>query len=84
MKKFLEFLVRAIVDSPAEVTIDESQDGGITTFRIKVAQNDMGKIIGRDGGIIKSVRNLVRAAAVKEGKRVNVEILESSQGGLEK
>lgn len=76
MKDFIAWLVKAIVDNPEKVTVTESEDNGQLTFRLSVAAEDMGKVIGRGGKIIKSIRSLARVRGAKEKKRVNVVLLE--------
>ena len=78
MKELLEFLVKSIVDKPEEVAVSEIADEEIVTLKIKAAKEDIGKVIGRGGKVIKSLRNLVHILAVKEGKKVSVEILEEN------
>jgi len=75
MKALLEYIVKAIVDSPDEVNINEVLGEKSVVFEIKVAQADIGKVIGRNGRIINSIRTLLRAASVKEGKKVSVELI---------
>lgn len=78
MKELLEFLVKSIVDKPEEAAVLETADGEIVTLKIKAAKEDIGKVIGRGGKVIKSLRNLVHILCVKEGKKVSVEILEEN------
>lgn len=75
MKELLEYLVKALVDTPAEVSIQEVAGEKAVVFEIKVAEADIGKVIGRNGRIINSIRTIVRAAAVKDGKKVSVELI---------
>ena len=77
MKEFLEYLVTQIVDRPEAVVIDEKIDNlGIINLEITVAPEDMGKVIGKAGRIIKALRDLVRILAVKRNLRVNVVLQE--------
>lgn len=75
MKDLLEYLVKALVDTPDDVTIQEVVGEKAVVFEIKVADDDIGKVIGRNGRIINAIRTLVRAAAVKDGKKVSVELI---------
>ncbi|MEW6201432.1 MAG: KH domain-containing protein [bacterium] len=75
MKALLEYIVKAIVDSPNEVSVKEVLGEKSVVFEIKVASADVGKVIGRNGRIINSIRTLLRAASVKEGKKVSVELI---------
>lgn len=77
MKDFLEYLVKNIVDKPEEVSVSEDTDqSGIVNLSIHVDPSDMGKVIGKSGRIIKSLRDLVRVLAVKQNRRVNVALIE--------
>ncbi len=75
MKQMLLDLVRAIVDHPEEVSVEERVSGNTVVLELTVAKRDMGRVIGREGRIAKSIRTVMRAAAVKENKRVVVDIL---------
>ncbi len=75
-KELLKMLVESIVDEPDEVSIDVV-DGEISDIlQLKVAPDDMGKVIGKRGRIAYALRTIIRAHATKEGTRVNVEIVE--------
>ncbi|MCD8049132.1 MAG: KH domain-containing protein [Clostridia bacterium] len=77
MKELLETIVLPLVEKPDEVSIDESEkEDGEIVLSLRVAQSDMGKVIGRKGKIAKAIRTVVKAAANKDGKRVMVEIVE--------
>lgn len=75
MKELVEIIAKSIVDHPEQVTVKETteEDKSITVF-LTVAEDDMGKVIGKQGRIAKAIRTVVKAAATKENKRVNVEI----------
>ncbi len=75
MKDLLEYLVKALVDTPDEVSINEVEGEKAVVFEIKVNDDDIGKVIGRNGRIINAIRTVLRAAAVKDGKKVSVELL---------
>lgn len=75
MKELLLYLVKALVDTPDDVSINEVEGEKAVVFEIKVAEPDIGKVIGRNGRIINAIRTVVRAAAVKEGKKVSVELI---------
>ncbi|MDR0936824.1 MAG: KH domain-containing protein [Oscillospiraceae bacterium] len=77
MKDLLAYLVNNIVENPEAVRIDEAERDGETFFEIRVAQSDMGRLIGRAGRTAKDLRVLVRALAAKEGKRVSVDIIDA-------
>ena len=74
MKQLLIDIVKPIVDNPDEVVVVEGTSGDMTVLELTVAKSDIGKVIGRGGKIAKSIRNVVRAAAAKENKRVIVDI----------
>ncbi len=74
MKDFIKYLVEQIVKNPADVEINETVEEGVTTFVITVNPNDMGIIIGKEGRTIRSIRNLVKAKAIKDDVHVNVTI----------
>ena len=76
MKEMLEMLVKSLVDNVDNVDITEKENGNDITLEIRVDPSDMGKIIGKQGRIAKAIRVLMRAFATKEGKKVNVEILD--------
>ncbi|MCL2049212.1 MAG: KH domain-containing protein [Defluviitaleaceae bacterium] len=75
MKELLILLAKNLVDQPDMVEVTEEENDGITTLRLKVAPDDMGKVIGKQGRIARAVRTLVKAAAIHEEKKVNVEII---------
>ncbi len=78
MKDLLEYLVKNIVEQPEAVKVEETQTpDGFVNLQITVAPEDMGMVIGKGGRIIRALRNLVRVKAIKENKRVNVELTES-------
>ena len=81
MKEFVEYLVKRLVKYPDEVSVDVRPDGedGETIY-VKVAESDVGKVIGRQGKIIMSMRPLVKAAATKQGKKYSVEIADGKSG----
>lgn len=76
MKDLLEYVVKSLVNNPDGVQIDESENDGEVVFEVRVAPEDMGRIIGKGGRIAKAVRSLMKAASFKENKRVNVEIID--------
>lgn len=76
MKELVEILAKALVDSPEEVVVTEREDDKGTVIELKVSPADMGKVIGKQGRIAKSIRSVVKAAAFKENKKVIVEIIQ--------
>jgi hypothetical protein len=75
VKELLEFIARSLVDNPEEVEVKEIEGERSTILELRVAADDMGKVIGKQGKIAKSIRTITKATAAKEGKRVVVEIL---------
>ncbi|HOO55674.1 MAG TPA: KH domain-containing protein [bacterium] len=75
MKDLLILLTKSIVDLPEEVSISEVEGEKAVVYEIKVAESDVGKVIGKHGRIINAIRTIVRAAAVKEGKKVSIELI---------
>lgn len=75
MKELVEYLVKALVDKPEEVNIKETQGETVTILEIRVAPEDVGKVIGKEGRIANAIRTITKAAAAKERKKVTVEIL---------
>ncbi len=75
MKEIVEIIARSLVDSPDQVVVKEKQDESIVLFELHVADEDMGKVIGKSGRIAKALRTVVKAAATRENKKVNVEIV---------
>ena len=76
MKELLEILAENLVDEPDAVIVTEIENEGVTTLKLKVAPDDMGKVIGKQGRIAKAIRSVVKASAIREGKRVFVEIVQ--------
>ncbi len=76
MKELLTYLIQNLVDHPEEVSVTERASGSETVFEVRVADGDMGKVIGRQGRIIKEVRVLMKAVAQRKGKKVSVEVLD--------
>ena len=76
MKELLTFLAQSLVDHPDAVVVTEHASEGETVLELRVAPDDMGKVIGRQGRIAKEIRTLVRSVAQKNGTKVSVEILD--------
>ena len=74
MKELVETIAKALVDSPDEVVVTETENDREIVVLLHVADGDMGKVIGKQGRIAKAIRSVVRAAASKTDKRVKVEI----------
>ena len=75
MKQILLDITKAIVEDPDSVNVTEKVSGDTVVLELSVAKHDMGRVIGKEGKIAKSIRTVMRAAAVKENKRVIVDII---------
>jgi len=76
MRSMIEYLVKSLVDDPDHVLITETAcDGGSTAFEVRVAADDIGKVIGRGGRIASAIRQVVKAAAMKEKQKIYVDII---------
>ncbi|MGE5575979.1 MAG: KH domain-containing protein [Syntrophothermus sp.] len=76
MKELVEFIAKSLVDHPEDVSVDVTEDEREVTLALRVAAADMGQVIGRQGRIAKAIRTVVKAAAVKDGRHVTVEIID--------
>ena len=76
MKEILETIIKNLVDNSDEVTITERVEEKSICYEVRVAKNDMGKVIGKQGKMAKAIRSIVKAIAVKEHKNVNVEFVD--------
>lgn len=76
MGELVEFIAKALVDYPDQVSVNEVEGSQSLIIELKVAQEDMGKIIGKQGRIAKAIRTVAKAAAIKDNKRVVVEIIQ--------
>jgi len=75
MKELVEYLVKALVDKPDQVNITQTDGEAVTILEIRVANEDAGKVIGKEGRIANAIRTIVKAAGAKNQKRVSVEIM---------
>lgn len=75
MKEILEIMIKSLVENPDAVEITEAQKQNTITYEVKVDANDMGKVIGRQGRIAKSIRTVTKAIAAKEDKKINIEFV---------
>lgn len=74
LKDLTEFLLKRLADHPEKASVEESSQDGSTRLYLQVAEEDKGKVIGKQGKVIKAVRALVGAAAAKAGQRAAVDI----------
>ena len=77
MKEILETIIANLVENKNEIQINEKLEGQEIVFEVKVAEGDMGRIIGKQGRIAKSIRTVMKAVASKERKKVTVEFLDN-------
>ncbi len=76
MKEFIEFIAKYLVDDPEGVVLEQEEKDNKIIFKLKVAETDVGKVIGRKGRTAQALRTLLSAIAAKEGKRAILEILD--------
>lgn len=76
MKDTLHFIIQSIVDNADAVEIAEHEEDGITIFTITVDKEDMGKVIGKEGKVIRSVRNIMKIKAMKYNQRIKISLTE--------
>lgn len=76
MTELLEFLVKALVEEPEAVVVEELEEDGDLIYEISVAEGDLGRVIGKGGRIANAIRTIAKAAAVRVDRRVIVDILD--------
>ena len=76
VKEFLEFVIRQLIEFPDEMMLSEMPNGKTTIFRVQLRQSDVGRIIGRNGQTIQSIRALLSSAASRHNQRATLEIVE--------
>jgi predicted RNA-binding protein YlqC (UPF0109 family) len=76
MREFLEFIVKHLVDQPDQVALEQEDQDNKVTFKLKVGQGEVGKVIGKNGRTAQAMRVLLAAVAAREGKRAVLEILD--------
>lgn len=77
MKDTLIHIISSIVEEPAKVSVEENQQEGMIQFIVTVAATDMGKIIGKEGKVIRAIRNVMKIPAIKENKRISISLSEN-------
>src|SRR6476469_1878821 len=75
LKGLVEYVAKALVDHPDGVKVDEVQDGNTTVYELEVEEDDIGKVIGRQGRVVRGLRALVTAAATRKGTRVDLDVV---------
>jgi len=76
LKELLTYIAKNLVDNPDEVNVTERESETETVFELRVNSSDMGKVIGRQGRIAKEIRALMRSVAIRQGKRISVDIVD--------
>ncbi len=76
MKELIEYIAKSLVDDPASVQVTEVEGSTSIILELRVAQEDMGRVIGRGGRVANAMRTLLRVVAAKQGKRASLEIVE--------
>ena len=74
MKDVLMYIVGSLVEKPAEVKIGVNEDGDVVRFRLNVASSDRGKVIGKEGRVVKAIRTVLQTAAARQNKKVYLDI----------
>jgi uncharacterized protein len=75
MKELVEYIAKSLVDDPSQVEVTESARGNSTRLELEVAQEDMGRVIGKKGRVANATRTLLRVMAARQGKRVTLDIV---------
>ena len=76
MKDLIEYIAKSLVEHPEEVEVRETKSGDRVRVELKVAQDDMGRVIGKSGRVANSIRALLRVAAERKGQQVTLDVLE--------
>ncbi len=79
MKELVEVIAKSLVENPEQVTVTQREDDRAIIIELRVAQSDMGKVIGKQGRIAKAIRSVVKAASSKETKKVLVDIVQEDE-----
>jgi predicted RNA-binding protein YlqC (UPF0109 family) len=75
MKELVEYIAKSLVDDPSQVQVNQMRRSGAVVLELQVAQEDKGRVIGRNGQVANAIRALLRVVGAKQGKHVNLEIL---------
>ena len=76
VRALVEQIAKSLVDDPAQVSVEQIDEGDATVLELTVAESDLGKVIGKSGRVARAMRNLVNAAGIRAQKRFDLEILE--------
>jgi predicted RNA-binding protein YlqC (UPF0109 family) len=74
MKEVLMFIIGSLVENPQAVKVGVAEDGDIVRFKLEVASSDRGKVIGKEGRVVKSIRTVLQTAAARQNKKVYLDI----------
>ena len=80
MREFLEYVVKGLVQRPEEISVTPVEKGGLTVYELRLSPGDVGRIIGREGIAITSIRSLLAAGSARKGLRCTLEIIEDRSG----
>lgn len=75
MKQLVEFMAQGLVDQPEQVRVAEIPSGRTTVYELEVAEDDVGKVIGRQGRVVRAMRAVLKAAATRQGTRVDLDVV---------
>ena len=78
MKDILEYVLKGIVDKPEKISVTESKEDDITRLKIAVDKEDIGKVIGKKGKVIKSIRSLLKVASIKNKQKIFLDTVEEA------
>ncbi|OGH42391.1 MAG: hypothetical protein A3H79_00170 [Candidatus Levybacteria bacterium RIFCSPLOWO2_02_FULL_36_8b] len=76
MIKTLEYILSKLVENPEKIKIEEKEENDVVYFVVKLEKEDMGKVIGKEGKVIKAIRNVMKIPTIKNGKRINISLEE--------
>ena len=76
MKEILELIITNLVENKSEVSVVEIDEGKVVTYKVKVSKDDMGRVIGKQGRVAKSIRTVMKSVSAKEGKKVNIDFVD--------
>lgn len=79
MKKALEFILSQVADDKEKIKVDKTESNGVVNFTVTVAKEDMGRVIGKNGKVIKAIRNVLKIPAIKQGKKIFISLSENSR-----
>lgn len=79
MKDILAYIVSSIVENPKKVKVEESEEENMLNYTISLAKEDMGRVIGKEGKVIKAIRNIMKIPANKKNKRINISLQETPE-----